>query len=49
MTDLGVKEMASLTALTKLDLSYCGAITDEGVACLGVLRALRDLDLGECL
>ena len=48
MTDQGVQSLASLTALTTLNLAECSLITDQGVQSLTSLTALTTLNLAEC-
>ena len=48
VTGIGLKELASLTRLTKLNLPFCRRITDESLSFLVSLTSLRDLDLMAC-
>ena len=46
--DEDLREVASVTELTQLDLSGCGSITDDGVARLLSLSKLKSLNLSSC-
>ena len=48
LTDQGVQSLASLTALTTLNLSVCSLISDQGVQSLASLTALTTLSLSWC-
>ena len=48
MTDKGLRELAGLTRLTRLDLQYCAKVTDAGVRQLAGLRGLQRLELDYC-
>ena len=48
ITDDGLRYLAALTALERLNLSWCEEITDDGLAHLTGLHALEHLDLMGC-
>ncbi|CAD7697650.1 unnamed protein product [Ostreobium quekettii] len=51
LTDEGLAAMAGRLqsrALTRLDMCYCGLVTDAGVAAVGALTSLTGLDLAYC-
>jgi hypothetical protein len=48
ITDQGVQSLASLTALTTLNLAECSLITDKGVQSLASLTTLTTLNFDGC-
>jgi hypothetical protein len=48
LTDEGVRAVNSCTALTSLNLRWCGKVTDEALQAVSSLRALTFLDLSYC-
>jgi hypothetical protein len=45
LTDEGVRALAPLTRLTRLNLGGCDSVTDEGVRALAPLTGLTSLNL----
>lgn len=48
LTDVAMKELATLTALTKFELHDCIEIPVQGLSCLPLLTFLKNLNLVEC-
>jgi hypothetical protein len=48
LADEGVRAVSSCTALTSLNLRWCGKVTDEALQAVSSLRALTFLDLSYC-
>ena len=48
LSDAGIDDLAKLTNLRELHLSFADSITNEGLAKLKTLKSLERLDLGIC-
>ena len=48
VSDDGLRALADLTALTYLNLGYCGQVSDDGLLALVSLTGLTNLNLGGC-
>ena len=48
LTDVGMRAVSSLPALTSLNLNFCYLVTDEGLRAVSSCASLRSLNLARC-